>query len=248
MKYINKGYQEAKQALEQVESGITDSEGECLYNLARNSYSDQAIVEIGSWKGGSTIWLAKGSEAGGRAKVYAIDPHKGTAESSPHGETNTEIIFRQNIKRAGVDHIVNPLIMKSEEAITVWTQAISLLWIDGSHEYEDVLKDFTLYEPYLQPGGIVAFHDSWTFLGPRRIIRRYILKSNLFSDVGITGRIVFATKKQSTFWDKGIKFRLLLLSYAAELVDFLTRPKGLIQLRRFLYKSGGAIKSIVGKG
>lgn len=38
------------------------------------------IVEIGSWKGKSTIWIANGSKDGRNIKVYAIDPHIGSSE------------------------------------------------------------------------------------------------------------------------------------------------------------------------
>lgn len=246
MKDRDEAVERVRQALREVDSAVTDQEGECLYYLTRNTRGEGVIVEIGSWKGGSTIWLAKGSEASRRARIYAIDPHKGTAESSPYGETDTESVFRQNIEKAGVDHLITPIVMKSEEAIKGWTQPIGLLWIDGSHEYKDVLNDVILYEPWLQLGGIIAFHDAWD-LGPRRVIRRYILKSNLFSNVGSTYRIIFASKKQSTFRDKRIKLRLLLMSYAAEVADFLTKPKGLRKIRPIIYKIGGAIKNTAGK-
>ncbi len=35
-----------------------------------------------------------------------------------------------------------------------------MLWIDGSHIYEDVKKDFLLWSKFLKKGGIIVFHDS----------------------------------------------------------------------------------------
>ena len=70
-------------AIERTVAGIggwlTPKEGRLLYDLARRCTGRGVIVEIGSWKGKSTIWLANGSRRGAGVKVYAIDPH--TAES-----------------------------------------------------------------------------------------------------------------------------------------------------------------------
>ena len=48
-----------------------------LYALAQRGPGDGAIVEIGSAWGLSTIFLAAGSRAASRERVYAIDPHTG---------------------------------------------------------------------------------------------------------------------------------------------------------------------------
>ena len=63
-----------------------------------------------------------------------------------------------NIARAGVKDSVVPMIMTSEEAAKGWNQPIRLLWIDGDHRYEPAKLDFTLWEPFLVEGGILALH------------------------------------------------------------------------------------------
>jgi len=73
---LKKLYQE----LEKVKGWLTFNEGVFLYNTAKNCNSKYVIVEIGSWQGKSTIWLAKGSLAGNKARIYAIDPHTGSSE------------------------------------------------------------------------------------------------------------------------------------------------------------------------
>ena len=70
--------EEVEDIVREVEGHISNLEGECLYHLARSSKTKGVIVEIGSWKGKSTIWLAKGAKAGNKNKVYAVDPHRGT--------------------------------------------------------------------------------------------------------------------------------------------------------------------------
>jgi hypothetical protein len=36
---------------------------------------------------------------------------------------------------------------------------IDFLFVDGDHTYQGVSQDFKLYNQFVQPGGIIAFHD-----------------------------------------------------------------------------------------
>lgn len=78
---------------------LTPNEGEYLHRLARLDPGNGVIVEIGSWKGKSTILLALGSMEVGGEKVYAIDPHKPLVEEGYMEDTEAE--FHKNIKAAG---------------------------------------------------------------------------------------------------------------------------------------------------
>jgi len=77
---MNMEKEEIKKFVEKVDGWLLDIEGELLYDLAKNCKGNGVIVEIGSWTGKSTIWLGKGSKAGNKVKVYAIDPHTGSSE------------------------------------------------------------------------------------------------------------------------------------------------------------------------
>jgi len=50
-------FERAKQAVYRVDGMLRDTEGWVLYQLAKKSKA--IIVEIGSWKGKSTIWLRR---------------------------------------------------------------------------------------------------------------------------------------------------------------------------------------------
>lgn len=71
----DRDFQLSKNTANDIEGWLADVEGALLYSLARKCNANGVIVEIGSWKGKSTIFIAKGSEAGQRVRVYAIDPH-----------------------------------------------------------------------------------------------------------------------------------------------------------------------------
>jgi predicted O-methyltransferase YrrM len=139
----------------------------------------QAIVEIGSWKGKSTLWLAKGAEVGHKNKVFAIDPHRGSRSHVSEGEEDTYPIFLVNLAKAKVKNRVVPLVMTSVEAARFQQWNVGLLWIDGSHEYEDVKHDFFVWKQYLSLGAVVALHDC-DKPGPAYVAQEYLVNSDEF--------------------------------------------------------------------
>lgn len=174
-------------------------EGEVLYHLALKSKGK--IVEIGSWKGKSTIWLAKGSEAGSRQKVYAIDPHTGSEEERGDGKAVwTFDAFQQNISHADVAKYVVPIIKTSLEGIYDVPGRIGLVFIDGATDYESVKKDFEAWIPKIAVGGIVAFHDSFGIggAGVRELVHNEVFKSPFFKNVCYINNITYAEKAEQT--------------------------------------------------
>lgn len=107
-----------KKITSRIEGWLTDDEGKFLYCAARNCTGKGAIVEIGSWKGKSTVFIGKGSESAGKIKIYAIDPHiAGTYEE-----------FKRNIKNAELNDIVIPVVKTSEEAAKDFTEPIEFIF------------------------------------------------------------------------------------------------------------------------
>ena len=155
-----------------VDGWLLKKEGELLYDLAKKCSGRGAIVEVGSWKGKSTIWLAFGSKDGAKARVYAIDPHTGSQEHRDlYGKLDTFGEFSKNISCAGVSEIVKPLVKTSEEAARSFSEPVELVFIDGAHEYDMVEKDFQLWFPRLVEGGVMAFHDTIGWEGQIRVAR-----------------------------------------------------------------------------
>lgn len=188
-------FEKVRQLTSEIDGWLSDSEGELLYQLAKKVPSGQAIVELGSWKGKSTVWLAKGTEAGQRNKVHSIDPHSGSKAHISEGETNTYTAFTNNLTKAGVQDIVVPLVNTSAEAVKRWREGIGLLWIDAMHEYEDVKRDFLSWEPHLLPGARVAFHDC-DQAGPAQVVEEYINHSSDFTIVQHVDTTVVAEKSK----------------------------------------------------
>jgi len=169
-------------------------ESNFLYRCARDGYGNGSIVEIGSFKGRTTICLALGSKLKGREKIYAVDPLI---------DPQIRQQFTENIKKAKVDDYVIPLFKKSEEAISDFTAPTRLLFIDGCHEYEEVKKDILLWKKHLIEGGIIAMHDYLpenypNFLaGVNKAVNECIINSDEFIVEGCIDSILFASKKRS---------------------------------------------------
>lgn len=182
---------EIKELVKDIDPGasILDAEGRLLYKLA-SKCKQGVIVEIGSWKGRSTIWLAKGA----RAKVYAIDPHEGTRTHKYGGCENTYDEFIKNMERAGVSDMVVPVVKTSEEAVKDWDKPVGLIFIDGEHSCEAVKFDFDNWVPHLVEGGVIALHDTIAYEGPRKVVIDNIFKSREFMNIGMVGQVVYARK------------------------------------------------------
>ena len=171
---------------------LTQNEVEYLYRLGQLNPGKGVIVEIGSWKGKSTICLARGSMAVGGEKVYAIDPHRPLAEEGYVEDTEAE--FLTNITQAGVETHVVPMVLTSKEAVTGWNQPVRLLWIDGDHRYEYVKQDFLLWEPHVIEGGIIAMHDTIRKQGPKRVLWEIVFHSNRFQQISIVDNLTAVRK------------------------------------------------------
>lgn len=194
---------------------VSDREGEVLYNAAKNCTGKGVIIEIGSWKGRSTIWLGKGSKAGNKVTVYAIDPHSGSPiHRQIYGKVWTFEEFNKNIKTANVDDVVIPMVKTSEEVEKDWDDLpVELLWIDGNHEYKFVKLDFDKWFPHLIDRGIIAFHDTifYSVTGPKKVVIDNVYRSKKFVNIGLIGSITFARKVSRNSVKDRLKNRFALL-------------------------------------
>jgi MMP 1-O-methyltransferase len=159
-KSFSKDMQYMPRLAKEVGGWFSLEEGIAFHNHAKKVTGKGVIVEIGSWQGKSTIFLAKGSEAGKKMPVYAIDPHIGSEEHQKDGSVWTFDIFKKNMEAFNVDSLVRPIVKMSWEAAKDFNEKIEFLFIDGAHDYESVKKDIQDWFPRLVVGGTVSFHDS----------------------------------------------------------------------------------------
>jgi MMP 1-O-methyltransferase len=193
------------QQLDSVEGQFHFREGATLFYLAYTSSNTAGrIVEIGSFKGKSTCWMGKALQlAGSNEKIIAIDPHINTHDDRvpAHKEESSFDAFKNNVKNCGVAQYAEPVKKTSEDAAKGWNQPVKLLFVDGSHIYEDVMLDLKLWEPYLNVGGILVMHDTKPMgpkVGVRQAVNDYIVKSGRFKKLLKLKNMTCFTKTAST--------------------------------------------------
>ena len=168
---------------------LTAHEGEFLSKAAQSvRYVQADVVEIGSYLGKSTLYLGRSAD-----HITAIDPHEGNFSGGTSSPTYKGFI--KNIERAGVEHIVSPLVTTSKTAARNWKKPISLLFIDGLHDEAHAKEDFLLWSPFVVRGGIIAMHDAFCgWDGSCSVAMSYIIQSDAFSEIGVVGSIIYGVK------------------------------------------------------
>lgn len=160
-----KSLEEVKKIADSIEGFLTPAEGSLLYNLVKNIRKKGVIVEIGSWKGRSASWIHFANQLGPNNDFYCIDPHV-TSKEDPNGAYED---FIKNKEKHGLNFTHIPL--KSDDAALSWDKPVEFIFIDGFHRYDVVKKDFELWSSFVVDKGLIAFHDTIFWDGPRALMR-----------------------------------------------------------------------------
>ena len=196
-------------------------------------------LEIGSFKGRSTVGIAYVTRELGLGTVVAVDPHTSPASTDPelHGKATSYDDFVDNLRTAGIFEQVEIKRAYSHDLAREWKDPIRFLWIDGDHTYQGAKADLDMFEPFLADGAIVAMHDVLgTFEGALRVFVEEVLDSDDFGPAGFSGSIGWAQYRPRD----GARFRWrrrLLAVPARRLIPVARRAdRGLQGWNKFLYK------------
>ena len=144
---------------------ITPQAGKFLYALCYMQTIKGDVVEIGSWQGRSSTFLARAVKESGNGNFYAIDHFGGNIGKESFYEVdgsleNLKENFLVNLAKFGLDDSVTLLDMDNTQAAEkLKNHTIRFLFIDGDHTKEGVEKDIALFFPKLVKGSIVVFDD-----------------------------------------------------------------------------------------
>jgi hypothetical protein len=188
---LNDAWEETRK----VPGHLGENEARFLGLLAACVPATGTIVEIGSFKGRSTVMLATVAAHYNLGPVVAIDPHNSPILLDLQADPNSSSYkdFLNSIHTAGVSNHVESHVAYSTDIASVWNRPIRLLWIDGDHSYEGAKKDLDSFFPHLVPLGVVALHDALNaFPGPIRVFVEDILRSDGFGPAGFVHSIAWA--------------------------------------------------------
>jgi predicted O-methyltransferase YrrM len=152
---------------------LSEEDGSRLFELAYAASELGPCVEIGSYCGKSALYLGDGCRLRGRHRLFSVDHHSGSEEQQP-GEAyfdaelydakarrvDTLPHFVANIRRAGLEEWVFPIVGKSALVAASWGGgSLALVFIDGGHAKATVEDDYRGWSPLVMPGGWLCFHD-----------------------------------------------------------------------------------------
>ena len=171
-----------------VEGWMSPGQAATLFEAAVNCPSGGVIVEIGSFRGRSTIVLATAADPS--VQVVAIDPHAGNdrgpqeIDGFENEAADDHGLFAANLAAAGVADRVRHIREFSDAALDVIDHEIDVLYIDGAHRYAPARADICAWGDLVNDGGTMLIHDSFSSVGVTLAILRSLVFGGRFRYVG----------------------------------------------------------------
>jgi predicted O-methyltransferase YrrM len=130
------------------------------------------FVEVGSYCGRSTIWLAAAAHDAGTV-VFTVDHHRGSEENQAGwehhdptvvdertGRMDTLPFFRRTLFDAGLEDFAVAVVGQSPRVARHWPSlSASFVFIDGGHGAAPAAADYLGWSPVVAMGGTLAIHD-----------------------------------------------------------------------------------------
>jgi MMP 1-O-methyltransferase len=147
------------------------AEGQALFDAAAAYSCRGPVLEIGTYCGKSTIYLAAAARAAGQV-VVTVDHHRGSEEHQPGweyhdpalvdpltGRLDTLPRLRATLATAGLEDDVVVIVGRSAAVARLWATPLGLVFIDGGHTEAAAVTDYESWAPWVTPGGALAIHD-----------------------------------------------------------------------------------------
>jgi SAM-dependent methyltransferase len=153
-----------------------------LYTQAVQQFADGKFVEVGSWKGRGAAFLGvEIFNSGKPIQLYCVDTWKGSIEHQDMDCIKNDSLYNEFINNTKpIDSVITPLRMSSlEAAMQFEDNSIDFVFLDASHEYEDIKADIEAWYPKVKPGGLFAGHD-YEWDGVRRAVDEFASKHDKF--------------------------------------------------------------------
>jgi len=134
---------------ESIEGWIFNEELEFLKEFCK----DKDVLEVGSYKGKSTVCIASTANS-----VITVDTFRALGDGQKQSNSLTTIVpFLENISE--FNNIITIIGESVKVSKDIKDNSKDIIFIDASHEYEDVKVDIRVWEPKLKKGGYMLFHD-----------------------------------------------------------------------------------------
>lgn len=130
--------------------------------LAQQAVNHRTIVEVGCWKGCTTRALADNTSG----LVYAVDTWRGNTEHPEawqglpeNSPENLFATFWHNARDLSNLTIMKETSLDASRHFDACGLRADMVFLDASHDYENVKKDILAWRPLLAMGGLLCGHD-----------------------------------------------------------------------------------------
>lgn len=148
------------------------SHPEFYEQIVRMLPAHACVVEIGAWRGSSTICLATCIKQQQKPiRFHCVDTWQGSLGEAVHARIMQDMSmslledFQANLHMCEVQDVVNIMHMTSQAASMQFADhSVDFIMIDGAHDYPSVTQDISCWLPKMKSGSIMAGDDydhSW---------------------------------------------------------------------------------------
>jgi predicted O-methyltransferase YrrM len=145
---------------------LTRHERLLLYRLGLNQPPGAMLVEIGSYLGASSCFLAAAALEIPGARLHCVDTWEN--EGMSEGSRNTWRDFQLNTR--AYQQVIETHRGRSLDVARTFAHKIDLIFIDGDHSYEGCHEDVVNWLPLVKAGGCIILHDFGWAEGVQRVI------------------------------------------------------------------------------
>lgn len=117
----------------------------------------QKVLEIGRYKGGSTLLFAASMD--GNGELWSVD--LGVKETRVNGVHQESLYDQELTKKMRALGLIAQLLIGDSRIINIPVREWDLVFIDGDHSYEGVRSDFERFGLKVKVGGAVFIDDAY---------------------------------------------------------------------------------------
>lgn len=150
-----------------------------LYASMVQQFDDATFVEVGTWLGRSAAFMATEiTNSKKNIKFFCVDTWQGSTEHK--NMVNGRDIYQEFLTNIEpVKNIITPYRMLSHEAAELFNdESLDFVFIDASHDYDNVMIDLKAWYPKVKKGGVFAGHDYPSWDGVRRAVDEFFMNSH----------------------------------------------------------------------
>jgi predicted O-methyltransferase YrrM len=194
-------------ALSDHNGSVNPGDRRVLYYLAR-ALSPDAVLEIGTHLGGSTVHLALAQEKNGIGKITTVDIRDvNDAKTEPWKQCHSKFSPKEMLEQINCSDRVEFITDTSLNFFSEQANYYDLIFLDGDHKGAVAYQEIARSLEHLRRGGYILLHDYFPNLeplwsddsvipGPALAVQRLKDEGALFA-VGPLGTLPWQTKLNS---------------------------------------------------